>query len=149
MMAEPTTSQPGRDGSGRSVGDLVSLAVNDLSRLVRYELDLAKLELRADARRLGLAGALMVIAAFAGCLVLFLLSFALAYGLITVGIWTWAAFLIAAGVCVALALIAGGIVAVKVRRMSGLRKTRQTVQGDLALLRRGEEAAAPAVAKAG
>jgi putative superfamily III holin-X len=129
-------------GSGQSVGDLVSLAVRDMSRLVRYELGLAKLELRADARRLGLAGALLVMAAFAGCLVLMLLCFALAYGLMALGIWAWAAFLIVAGGCVLLSGLAIAVVALKVRRVSGLRKTRETVHDDLALLRRDEQAVA-------
>jgi uncharacterized membrane protein YqjE len=132
------------NGAGQSLGELVAVALSDITRLVRCEFDLAKLELRADARRLGLAAALLVIAAFAGCLVLVLLCFALAYGLITLGIWSWAAFLIVAGGCVLLAGIAGLIVARKVRRISGLRKTRESVHGDLTLLRRDEPAAPPA-----
>jgi hypothetical protein len=143
-MAEPAARSPVEDGSGQSVGDLVSLALRDITRLVRCELGLAKLELRADARRLGLAGALVATAAFAGFLVLVLLSFALAYGLITLGIWSWAAFLIAAGACVLLVLAAVAVVALKVRRISGLRKTRESFH-ELALLRRDEHgAAAPA-----
>lgn len=146
-MAEPAASQPREDG-GASVGDLVALAVKDMSRLVRCELDLAKLELRGDARRAGLAGALLGIAAFTGCLVLILLCFALAYGLITLGIWNWAAFLIVAGLCVVLAALAIGFVALKVRRMSGLRRTRESVHEGLALLRREKKTAAVAT-KAG
>lgn len=146
-MAEPA----GTDGAdGQSVGDLVSLAVRDVTRLVRCELDLAKTELRADAKRLGLAGALLVIAAFAGCLVLVLLCFAFAYGLVAAGIWTWAAFLIVAGTCV---LFTGGAVAViwvKVRGISGLRRTRSSVHDDLALLRRDDNnTAIPAAGQTG
>jgi uncharacterized membrane protein YqjE len=137
-MAEPATRNALEDSGGQSVGDLVSLLVRDVTRLVRCELDLAKLELRADARRLGLAAALVGISAFAGCLVLVLMCFALAYGLMAVGIWAWAAFLMVAGLLVVLAAIAVVVVATKVRRLSGLRKTRATVSGDLALLRRDE-----------
>jgi uncharacterized membrane protein YqjE len=140
-MAEPAARNALEDGSGQSVGDLVSLLVRDVTRLVRCELDLAKLELRADARRLGLAAALLGIAAFAGCLVLVLLCFAFAYGLMAVGVWTWASFLLVAVVCVMLAAIAVVVVYMKVRRISGLRKTRATVSEDLALLRRDENAA--------
>ena len=144
-MAEPATARLPENGSRQSVGDLVSLAVKDLTRLVHCEVELAKLELRADIRRLGLAGALVGIAAFAGCLVLVLLCFAFAYGLVALGIWEWAAFLIVAGLCVLLAGAAIGIVAVKMRRISGLRRTRASVHSDLALLRQreGTEAAAP------
>jgi uncharacterized membrane protein YqjE len=143
-MAEPTAMGPRNSGDGKSVGDLVAQAIRDASRLVKFELDLAKLELKADAKRLGLAAALMAIAAAACCLVLVLLCFALAYGLMALGIWAWASFLIVAGACVLLTGLAVGVVALKVRRVSGLRKTRESVHDDLALLRRDDPAAAPA-----
>jgi uncharacterized membrane protein YqjE len=139
-MAEPATARPAED-DGRSVGDLVSVAVQDLTKLVKYQVDLAKVELTADARRLGVSGALLASAVFTGFLVLVMLCFALAYGLQTLGIWDWASFLIVAGVCVLLAAAAVGIVYLKIRRMTGLRKTRESVQEDLALLRRDDEAA--------
>jgi len=146
-MAEPAATSPREDGGGQSVGDLVSLAVRDVTRLVRCELDLAKLELKADARRLGLAAALLGIAVFTGFLVLVMLCFALAFGLIALGVTPWAAFLIVAGACVLLAGIAVGVVVLKVRRVSGLRKTRESVQDDLALLRREDQPAVTAAAK--
>lgn len=148
-MAEPSAASVSRDGAGQSVGDLVAQAVRDATRLVRCELDLAKLELRADARRLGLAAALTAIVAFTCCLVLMLLCFALAYGLQALGIYAWASFLIVAGVCVLLIGAASGIVAWKVRRVSGLRKTRESVQEGLAMLRREEQPAITAQAKTG
>ena len=138
-MAEPVTARPAED-DGRSVGDLVSVAVQDLTKLVKYQVDLAKVELTADARRLGISGALLASAVFTGFLVLVMLSFALAYGLQTLGVWDWASFLIVAAVCVVLAAATVGIVYLKVRRMSGLRKTRESVQEDLALLRRDDQA---------
>jgi uncharacterized membrane protein YqjE len=97
-------------------------------------------ELRADMRRLGLSGALIATSVFTAFLVLVMLCFALAYGLQTVGIWDWASFLIVAAVCVVLIAAAAGIVYLKMKRMSGLRKTRESVQGDLALLRREDQA---------
>ena len=148
-MAESTTARPLADDSDQTVGDLISQAVRDATRLIRCELDLAKLELRSDAKRLGLAAALVSIAVFTGFLVLVMLCFALAEGLIALGIWPWAAFLIVAGACVLLAALAIGVVYLKVRRMSGLRRTRESVHDDLALLRRDDEAAVPAAAEAG
>jgi uncharacterized membrane protein YqjE len=138
-MAEPVTARPAED-DGRSVGDLVSVAVQDLTKLVKYQVDLAKVELTADARRLGISGALLASAVFTGFLVLVMLSFALAYGLQTLGVWDWASFLIVAAVEVVAAAATVGIVYLKVRRMSGLRKTRESVQEDLALLRRDDQA---------
>ena len=138
-MAEPATARPAKDDN-RSVGDLVSDAINDLTQLVKYQVDLAKVELRADLGRLGLSGALIATSVFTAFLVLVMLCFALAYGLQTVGIWDWASFLIVAGVCVVLIAAAAGIVYLKMKRISGLRKTRESVQGDLALLRREDQA---------
>ena len=42
-------------GDGQSLGDLVALAAKDVSQLIRYEIDLAKTELKADVQRIGLA----------------------------------------------------------------------------------------------
>ena len=133
-MAEPAVPRSAADGEA-SVGDLVSLAVRDVTRLVRCELELARLELRADGRRLFMSVALTGVAGFAGILVMFMLSYALAFGLITAGIWNWAAFLIVAGAYVVLGALAMLVVYIALRRITGLRKTRDTVQEDLAVLR--------------
>jgi hypothetical protein len=132
-MVRSETPEPA--GGDQSLGDLVALAAKDVSQLVRYEIDLAKTELRGDVRRIGLAGALAGVAAFVGCLVLVLFCIAFAYGLITLGIWKWAAFLIVAGACVLLAAVAVGIALLKLRRLSGLRETRKTVTEGLGMLR--------------
>ena len=122
-------------GNGQSLGDLVALAAKDVSQLIRYEIDLAKSELMDDVQRVGLAGALGVVAAFVACLVLVLLSIALAFGLVALGIWEWAAFLIVAGAYVVFAVLALGIAYLKLKRVSGLRKTRETVTEGLEMLR--------------
>ena len=147
-MATPPVPRPVADGAA-SVGDLVSLAVRDVTRLVRCELELARLELRADGRRLFMSVALTGVAGFAGILVMFMLSYALAFGLITAGIWNWAAFLIVAGAYVVLGAVAMLVVYIALRRITGLRQTRDTVQEDLALLRGAEENHKPAAAEAG
>ncbi|HUZ22176.1 MAG TPA: phage holin family protein [Streptosporangiaceae bacterium] len=147
-MADPAGRYPAGGATEASVGSLVSLAVKDVTALVRYELDLAKLELKADVRRLGVGGALLGVSAFIGCLVLMLLCFALAYGLIALGIWAWAAFLITAGACVLLAALAIAVGVLMVKRLGGLPKTRRTVQDDLAIMRRGDGARTPPPAQA-
>jgi uncharacterized membrane protein YqjE len=130
---------------GESLGDLVATAVSDISQLVRYEVDLAKLELKSDARRLGIGAVLLGMAAFVGCLVLMLLCFAFAYGLMALGIWGWASFLIVAGTCVLLAAIAVLIGITRFRGITGLRKTRSTVSDDLAMMRK-DDSESPAAA---
>jgi membrane protein implicated in regulation of membrane protease activity len=126
-------------GDGQSLGDLVALAAKDVSQLIRYEIDLAKNELKGDVQRVGLAAALGGVAAFVACLVLVLLSIALAFGLVALGIWTWAAFLIVAGAYVVFAVLALGIAYLKLRRLSGLKKTRQTVTEGLGILRQDDQ----------
>ena len=144
-MAEPGTSRAAKVDD-RSVGDLVSEAVSDITRLVKYETDLAKQELLADVRRIGVSaglGATIVVTSF---LMLVMLCFALAYGLQTLGVWDWASFLIVTGVLIVLAAAFAGIIYLKVRRLDRLRKTRESVQGDIAMLRREELTGPPATA---
>jgi len=132
-MVRSETPEPA--GDDQSLGDLVALAAKDVSQLIRYEIDLAKTELKDDVQRIGLAGALGGVAAFVACLVLVLLSIALAFGLVALGIWAWAAFLIVAGVYILFAALVLGIAYLRVRRLSGLSKTRKTVTEGLEMLR--------------
>jgi uncharacterized membrane protein YqjE len=133
-MVRSETPEP--EGADQSLGDLVALAAKDVSQLIRYEIDLAKTELRGDMKRVGLAGALGGVAAFVGCLVLVLLCIALAYGLVALGIWRWAAFLIVAGTCVLLAGTAVGVAILRLKGLSGLKRTRKSVTEGLGMLRR-------------
>src|ERR1700685_2743965 len=135
MDAMVGSETPEPAGGDQSLGDLVALAAKDVSQLVRYEIDLPKTELKGDAKRVGLAAALAGVAAFVGCLVLVLFCIAFAYGLVALGIWHWAAFLIVAGTCVLLAVVAVLIALLKVRHLSGLRKTRKTVTEGFGMLR--------------
>jgi uncharacterized membrane protein YqjE len=135
-MVHSETPEPA--GDEQSLGDLVALAAKDVSQLIRYEIDLAKTELKDDVQRIGLAAGLGGMAAFVACLVLVLLSIALAFGLVALGIWAWAAFLIVSGVYILLAVVALGIAYLRIRRMSGLSKTRQTVTEGLELLRQNQ-----------
>jgi len=134
-MADPAVRRTSSSVTDQSIGDLVSVAARDISQLVRYELDLAKLELKNDAKRVGIGAGLLGIALFAACLVLMLLCFAFAYGLNTLGIWLWASFLIVAGTCV---LIIGGAALIAwrlVRNVTAMRKTQTTLADDVSLLR--------------
>jgi uncharacterized membrane protein YqjE len=132
-MVHSDTPEPA--GAEQSLGDLVAQAAKDVSQLIRYEIDLAKTELKGDAQRVGIAVAGVGLAAFVACLVLVLLSIALAFGLTALGIWDWAAFLIVAGLYVVLAGLAVGIAWLKLRRLSGLSETRKTVSEGLGMLR--------------
>ena len=148
------------DGRQESVGDLVALAVSDMSQLVKSELDLAKLELKEDVRRIALGAALLVVAIFTVCLILVMLCFAYAYGLMATNVpfvsWGWGAFLIVALTCAALSASAVAIGLRRFRGLTGMTKTRGTVSRGLEMFRRGDAhrgtsqaAKAPAARQAG
>jgi uncharacterized membrane protein YqjE len=150
-MADTAVRRTSGAAPEQSIGDLVSVATRDISQLVRYELDLAKLELKADAKRVGIGAALLGIAVFAACLVLMLLCFAFAYGLNALGIWLWASFLIVAGACV---LIIGGAALIAYRmvhKLTGMSKTRGSLADGVSMLRSRKQASggtsAPAKAR--
>jgi hypothetical protein len=124
----------GADGQ-QSLGDLVAQATKDISQLVHFEIALAKSELKMDARRIGVAAALAVVGLFVACLVVVLLCFAYAYGLVAVGIWDWAAFLIVAGTCLVVIGLAGLIAYGRIRKVTGMKMTRKTVSDDIGMLR--------------
>jgi uncharacterized membrane protein YqjE len=142
-MAEPSAARPA-EGDHRSVGDLVSEAVSDITQLVKYQTDLARSELLADVRRIGVSAGLAATILVTSFLMLVMLCFALAYGLQTLGVWDWASFLIVTGVLIVLAAAFAGIIYLKVRRLDRLRLTREAVQSDIAMLRRDEQAGPPA-----
>ena len=132
------SGRPDSTDGQQSLGELVAQAAKDMSSLVQYEISLAKSELRMDARRIGIAAVLGVVSLFVTCLIVVLLCFAYAYGLVAAGIWEWAAFLIVAGTCLLLIALAGWIAYRKVRKVTGMKMTRQTVMDDLGMLRRSE-----------
>lgn len=142
-----TEVRPDGQYDDKSLGDLVAIATGSVSRLVKSELELAKLELKSDAKKAALGSTLFAVAGVIGGVVVILLSIALAYGLVALGIWTWAAFLIVAGIYVLLAIVLILIGLWRMKKMSGAKRSRQSVKEDLAMLRRGgdsEERPAPA-----
>ena len=80
---------------------------------------------------------------------MFMLSFALAYGLIAAGIWSWAAFLIVAGAYVVLGALAMLVVYIRLRRLTGLRKTREHGPGGPGAAAGAEETPQQAAVEAG
>lgn len=134
---------PGERVEDKSVGELVALASRNVSNLVRAEMDLAKLELKADAKKAAISSVMFTIAAVMGGIVVILLSISLAYGLVGLGIWHWAAFLIVAAVYVALAILLMLIAKRFIKRIEGAKRTRKTLKKDLATLRRRDDSDAP------
>lgn len=77
----PGAPEPGRDGSDASLGQLLSRLSDDLSRLLRQEVELAKSEVRLEAKKAAKAGGMLGAGALAAYLALLLVSFAAAWGL--------------------------------------------------------------------
>jgi hypothetical protein len=78
-----------------SVGELIGNISDDLSRLFRQEVELAKVEIKQEAAKAGKAAGMLGGAGFAGYLAVVLLSFALVFGLANVMDAGWAALIVA------------------------------------------------------
>jgi tetrahydromethanopterin S-methyltransferase subunit C len=85
-----------RDLSNASVGQLVGMAAQDMSLLVRQEIALAKAEVRQEAMKAGRAWGMFGGAGFAGYMVLLFASIAAWWGLATVVPNGWAALIVTA-----------------------------------------------------
>jgi hypothetical protein len=147
------TGTPDGTRDQQSLGDLVALALKDVSKLIRYEISLAKSELRVDVKRVGLAAGLIgggLVIVFPGII---LLCFAYAYFLHWAGAWGGlaGAFGFAGLTFLVLAGIACFVAYLGIRRVTGMRLTRKTVAADIGMLRRsgsdagGADGASPAV----
>jgi uncharacterized membrane protein YqjE len=111
-------------GEQPSIGQLVNDASTHLSTMVHGEIELAKLELRSSVKKGGASVGFFVGAAV---LLVFSLTFgliALAEGLIALGIWPWAAFLIVFGLLLA---IIGVLVVLGIRQMKRVKGPERTI----------------------
>jgi len=133
-------ARSGMPQSDQSLGDLVAQAAKDISQLIRYEIDLAKSELRIDVRRLALAAGLGAFCGLAGCLIVIMLCFAYAYLLHWAGApgGMGGAFGFTALTVALLAAVAAFIAYRRVRGMTRMKRTRKSVADDLSMLRRGD-----------
>jgi uncharacterized membrane protein YqjE len=136
-MSEVRSDEPLED---KSLGELVAIATGSVSHLVKSEIELAKMELRDDAKKAAFGSVLFGLAGLTGGIFLILMSVAAALGLITAGVWNWLAFIIVAVAWVVL----GGVLALVgktlMKRMTGVSRTRRTMKGDFALFRRNTDA---------
>ncbi|RFU41580.1 phage holin family protein [Actinomadura logoneensis] len=134
---------PGGRMEDKSLGELVALASSNVSSLIRAEMDLAKLELKDDAKKAALGSVMFTIAGLCAGIIVILLSIAAAYGLVALGVWHWAAFLIVAGVYLLLAAALVGIGYLRIRKIDGAKQTRAQLRADFDMIRHrgdGEDA---------
>jgi len=95
------------DHQDQTLGALFTTASRDLSALVRNEIELAKAELRVDVKNGAKGGAMFGVAGFLGVVAFILLSIALAYGFVALGLHPGLAFLVVA----VLYLVVAGVLA--------------------------------------
>jgi uncharacterized membrane protein YqjE len=124
--SKPSTQLP-PDGSQPSLGAVLGDVTRDMSQLVRQEVELAKVELRQEAKKTGQTAGLFGAAGLAGVMVLLFLSFALWWGLANLMDQGWAA-LIVAGVWAVLGAILLAVARSRMRQVRGPQQTSQTVR---------------------
>jgi hypothetical protein len=95
-LGTPMTEEGRPDVDGVSVGTLIGEVTKDLSTLMRQELELAKVEVKAEAKKAGQGAGMFGAAGFAGYMVLLFLSLAL-WGALSYALnWGWAGLIVAA-----------------------------------------------------
>ncbi|MBA9001896.1 MULTISPECIES: phage holin family protein [Thermomonospora] len=120
---------PGERIEDKSLGELVAQASSGISKLIRAEISLAKTELRVDARKAAVGGALFFVSLAVFAPVIIFLGLALAYGLMELfGMWPWAAFLTVAITYVVVAVLLGVVGVLVVKRIRGAKRTRRTLR---------------------
>jgi hypothetical protein len=108
-IGTPTTEAGRPDVEGASVGALIGEVTKDLSVLMRQELELAKVEVKAEVKKAGQGAGMFGAAGFAGYMVLLFLSIALWWALSHLVGHSWSALIVAAlwGVIGAVAFVMG------------------------------------------
>lgn len=120
-------STPAPTESPRALGELIGEITEDLSTLVRQEIELAKAEAKEAGAKVGKGAGLFAGAGIAGHFVLLFLSIALWWGLGNATGHAWSALIVAVlWAVVALVLIMVG--RTEFRSIRGLRRTAETVQ---------------------
>jgi hypothetical protein len=115
----PSPDVPSASDAEPSIGLLIAGIQQDLTILVRGEIELAKAELRQSVAQGGLGGGLIGAAAFLVLLAVVLGSIALAYGLVALGLHPGWAFLIVAGFYLLLAGALGLLARNRLGRVRG------------------------------
>jgi hypothetical protein len=119
-----------RSRNGKSAGQLIKEVSEDISTLVRKEIELAKQELsKAVAEKVKGAVVLIVVGAL-GLFALIFLLLALRDGLSEV-LWTWAADLVTAGILLVIAAGAGLFAKRKLGAPISAEMTKKTIKDDV------------------
>lgn len=119
----------------RTLGQLVSQASEDLSALVRYEVALAKAEIKDDVRRGAIGGGLFAVVAVLGLFALITLVITAGYGLVAAGLSAWLSFLIVSGGLLLIAAILALMAVFQLKRIKPPERTIRSTRLTLAAVR--------------
>lgn len=132
MSESKTTESYPPNGRGKSAGQLMKEVTEDLSTLIRKEIELAKQELGSAVGAKVMGAVIVAIAGVLGIFALIFAFLAVRDGLDEV-MWTWAADLVTAGILILIGII-GALIA---RRMLSTPisadLTKQTIKEDVEL----------------
>jgi ABC-type multidrug transport system fused ATPase/permease subunit len=120
----------------QSLGTLVSGVTEDLSALVRGEIELAKTELRESARTAGTGTGLLVGAAVTAFLGLIFLLLTAAWGLVQAGLPYWAGFGIVTLVLIIVAVVLGLVGKSQLEKIKAPERSPASIEKDKAILSR-------------
>ena len=125
------------DAAAMSTGQLIASLRDDVSTLVRDQVELAKAEMRESAARVGAGGALGAAAAYLAMLASVVLVIAAGYGLTALGLHAGWAFLIVGGVLLLIAAVLVLIARGRFTKVSGPKRTQRAAAQVRAALRPG------------
>jgi hypothetical protein len=116
----------------QSLGELVATATRDLSLLVHKEIELAKTEIAAEAKRAGIGAGFLGGAGFVGVFALLFFAVAGALGISEgADLPFWAGFLCIGGLFGGLGALLAGAGVGKVSKVKGPQRTIRSVRDDL------------------
>jgi hypothetical protein len=139
----PLAEERSADANG-SVGSLVREATNQVSTLLRAELELARSEVTAEVKK-GLTGSVFFLVALTVVLFSLFFFFIAVAELLTIWLMPWAAYLIVFGVMLLFAGLCGFLGYLRVRKIRAPERTISSVKDTAAALGRRGRDGAPAL----
>ncbi len=131
----------------QSLGAMVKGVTEDISTLVRGEIELAKTELRDTAKTAANGGVLLVVAGVTAFLAIIFLLLTLAWVLVQLGLPTWAGFGIVTLLLIIVAVVAGVLGKKRLDTVTGPERSQASIEKTKAVLSRKPplDAVAPVV----
>ena len=145
MAERRNGSTPVAPTSEASLGELVAAASQNASILIRSEIELAKTELAAEAKKAAVGGVMFGGAGLFAFFGFIFLSFGAVYGLDKTSLDLWACFLIVAGAYLLLAGILAAVGMSSLKKMGPPKRTQRTIKDTVTTLKtRGKKQSADA-----